>query len=266
MRLLPSSSSWSCSAKCLNCKRAERTGGAIRALLQLAPKTAHRVCDNDKEIDIPLEDAHVGDRLRVRPGERVPLDGVVESGANSIDQSMLTGESIPIQKAEGARVVGGSVNGSGAFVMRADKIGKDTLLAPIVALVAAAQRSQAPIQRLAGSGGRSFVPGVAAVAALAFVGWLDVGVLPPAVRLTPLVAAVTVTDHRMPLCARVWQRRCRSWSRSEEKPTGGCAGQKRPPALSEWKKVDTLVIDKTGTLTEGQAASHNRAPALRESY
>lgn len=141
----------------LELRARERTGGAIRALLKLAPKIAHRVGDDGKEIDMPLEESQVGNRRRVRLGERVPVDGIVETGASSVHESMLTGESMPVDKPVGARVVGGSVNGTGAFVMRAEKIGKDTLLAQIVAIVSAAQRSQAPIQRLADRVARWFV-------------------------------------------------------------------------------------------------------------
>src|ERR1700690_190226 len=156
----------------------EHTGAAIRALLELAPKLAHRVTDGGQEIDIPLEESRVGDRLRVRPGERVPVDGVLEAGASSVDESMLTGESMPVEKAVGARVVGGSVNGTGAFIMRADKIGRDTLLAQIVTLVSAAQRSRAPIQGLADRLAAWFVPAVIAVAVAAFAAWLAWGPAP----------------------------------------------------------------------------------------
>jgi Cu+-exporting ATPase len=226
----------------------ERTGGAIRALLKLAPKIAHRVTDDGNEIDIPLEDSHVGDRLRVRPGERIPVDGVVESGASSIDESMLTGESMPVEKAVGARVVGGSVNGTGAFVMQADKIGKDTLLAQIVALVSAAQRSQAPIQRLADQVASWFVPGVIAVATLAFIGWL---VWAPAPALAhALVAAVTVLIIACPCALGL----ATPMSIMVAVGRGAQEGVlvKNAAALERMEKVDTLVIDKTGTLTEGK--------------
>jgi len=226
----------------------ERTGGAIRALLKLAPKIAHRVTDDGKEIDIPLQDSHVGDRLRVRPGERVPVDGVVESGASSIDESMLTGESMPVEKVVGARVVGGSVNGTGAFVMHAEKIGKDTLLAQIVALVSAAQRSQAPIQRLADQVAGWFVPGVIAVAALAFVGWLVWGPTPAVAHA--LVAAVTVLIIACPCALGL----ATPMSIMVAVGRGAQEGVlvKSAAALERMEKVDTLVIDKTGTLTEGR--------------
>jgi Cu+-exporting ATPase len=226
----------------------ERTGGAIRALLKLAPKVAHRVTDDGKEIDIPLEDSHVGDRLRVRPGERVPVDGIVENGASSIDESMLTGESMPVNKAVGARVVGGSVNGTGAFVMRAEKIGKDTLLAQIVTLVSAAQRSQAPIQRLADQVAGWFVPGVIAVAALAFIGWLVWGPAPAVAHA--LVAAVTVLIIACPCALGL----ATPMSIMVAVGRGAQEGVlvKNAAALERMEKVDTLVIDKTGTLTEGR--------------
>ena len=226
----------------------ERTGGAIRALLKLAPKIAHRVTDDGKEIDISLEDSHVGDRLRVRPGERVPVDGVVERGASSIDESMLTGESMTVEKKVGARVVGGSVNGTGAFVMRAEKIGKDTLLAQIVALVSAAQRSQAPVQRLADQVAGWFVPGVIAVAALAFTGWLFWGPAPAVAHA--LVAAVTVLIIACPCALGL----ATPMSIMVAVGRGAQEGVlvKNAAALERMEKVDTLVIDKTGTLTEGR--------------
>ena len=226
----------------------ERTGGAIRALLKLAPNIAHRIADDGKEIDIPLEDSHVGDRLRVRPGERVPADGVVENGASRIDESMLTGESMPVKKAVGARVVGGSVNCSGAFVMRAEKIGKDTLLARIVAFVSAAQRSQAPIQRLADQAAAWFVPSVIAVAALAFIGWLLWGPAPTLAHA--LVAAVTVLIIACPCALGL----ATPMSIMVAVGRGAQEGVllKNAAALERLEKVDTLVIDKTGTLTEGR--------------
>jgi Cu+-exporting ATPase len=240
----------------------ERTGGAIRALLKLAPKIAHRVMDDGKELDIPLEESHVGDRLRVRPGERVPVDGTVESGASSVDESMLTGESIPVEKAVGARVVGGSVNGTGAFVMRADKIGKDTLLAQIVTLVLAAQRSQAPIQRLADQVASWFVPGVIAIATLAFIGWLVWGPSPAAAHA--LVAAVTVLIIACPCALGL----ATPMSIMVAVGRGAQEGVlvKNAAALERMEKVDTLVIDKTGTLTEGkpQVTAMHTSPGVME--
>ena len=169
---------------------AQRTSGAIRALLGLAPKTARRLAADGSEADVPLDDVRPGDRLRVRPGEKVPVDGVVLEGTSSVDESMVTGEPMPVEKGPGARVTGATLNGTGGFVMRAEKVGKETLLARIVQLVAEAQRSRAPIQRLADSVAAWFVPAVVAVAALAFVVWALVG---PEPRFAyALVAAVAV--------------------------------------------------------------------------
>jgi Cu+-exporting ATPase len=224
------------------------TGGAIRALLKLAPKIAHRVLADGKDIDVPLAATRVGDRLRVRPGECVPVDGIVEEGASSIDESLLTGESMPVAKAAGARVVGGSVNGTGAFVMRAERIGKDTLLAQIVTLVSAAQRSQAPIQRLADQVAGWFVPGVIAVAIGAFIGWLIWG--PPPAVAHALVAAVTVLIIACPCALGL------ATPMSIMVAVGRGAQQgvlvKNAAALEQLEKVDTLILDKTGTLTEGR--------------
>jgi P-type Cu+ transporter len=226
----------------------ERTGGAIRALLKLAPKIAHRVADDGAESDIALEDSRVGDRLRVRPGERVPVDGIVESGASSVDESMLTGESMPVEKIVGARVVGGSVNGTGAFVMRAEKVGRDTLLAQIVTLVSAAQRSQAPIQQLADQVAGWFVPAVIVVAIASFVAWLVWG--PPPALGHALVAAVTVLIIACPCALGL----ATPMSIMVAVGRGAQMGilVKNAAALERLEKVDTLVIDKTGTLTEGK--------------
>src|SRR5450631_4034234 len=226
----------------------ERTGGAIRALLKLAPKVAHRVTADGVESDVALEDTHVGDRLRVRPGERVPVDGVLESGASGVDESMLTGESMPVEKIVGARVVGGSINGTGAFVMRADKVGKDTLLAQIVTLVSAAQRSQAPIQRLADQVAAWFVPAVIAVAVAAFAAWLAWGPAPTLAHA--LVAAVTVLIIACPCALGL----ATPMSIMVAVGRGAQAGilVKNAAALERLEKVDTLVVDKTGTLTEGK--------------
>jgi len=226
----------------------ERTGGAIRALLKLTPKIAHRVADDGTESDIPLEDSRVGDRLRVRPGERVPVDGIVESGASSIDESMLTGESMPVEKIVASRVVGGSVNGTGAFVMRADRIGRDTLLAQIVTLVTTAQRSQAPIQRLADQVAGWFVPAVIVVAVVAFIAWLVWGPAPALAHA--MVAAVTVLIIACPCALGL----ATPMSIMVAVGRGAQAGilVKNATALERLEKVDTLVVDKTGTLTEGK--------------
>jgi Cu+-exporting ATPase len=232
----------------LELRARERTGGAIRALLELAPKIAHRVTDDGKEIDIPLEESQVGNRLRVRPGERVPVDGVLETGSTSIDESMLTGESMPVEKALGSRVVGGSVNGTGAFVMRAEKIGKDTLLAQIVSLVSAAQRSQAPIQRLADRVANWFVPGVIAIAVLAFTGWFIWGPAPAIAHA--LVAAVTVLIIACPCALGLATPMSIMVAVGRGAQEGVLIND--AAALERLEKVDILVIDKTGTLTEGK--------------
>jgi P-type Cu+ transporter len=226
----------------------ERTGGAIRALLKLAPKNAHRVSADGAESDIPLEDCRIGDRLRVRPGERVPVDGIVESGASSVDESMLTGESMPVEKIVAAHVIGGSVNGTGAFVMRAEKVGRDTLLSQIVTLVTAAQRSQAPIQRLADQVAAWFVPAVIVMAVVAFIAWLVWGPAPALAHA--LVAAVTVLIIACPCALGL----ATPMSIMVAVGRGAQMGilVKNAAALERLEKVDTLVVDKTGTLTEGK--------------
>jgi P-type Cu+ transporter len=232
----------------LELKARERTGGAIRGLLKMAPPIAHRVADDGAESDIPLEESRVGDRLRVRPGERVPVDGVVESGASNVDESMLTGESMPVEKSVGARVVGGSVNGTGAFVMRADKVGKDTLLAQIVSLVSSAQRSQAPVQRLADRVAGWFVPAVLVIAAVTFAAWFAWG--PAPVWSHALAASVTVLIIACPCALGL----ATPMSIMVAVGRGAQAGilVKNAAALERLQKVDTLVVDKTGTLTEGK--------------
>lgn len=225
-----------------------RTGDAIRSLLQLAPKIAHRIGDDGTELDLPLEDSRIGDRLRVRPGERVPLDGVVESGSSSVDESMLTGESLPVEKIIGSRVVGGSINGAGAFIMRADRIGKDTLLARIVALVSDAQRSQAPIQRLADRIAAWFVPAVIAIAGAAGIAWLVWGPAPALAHA--LVAAISVMIIACPCALGL----ATPMSIMVAVGRGAQAGIliKHAAALERLDHVDTLVVDKTGTLTLGK--------------
>ncbi len=232
----------------LELKARERTGGAIRSLLGMAPRIAHRVADDGEESDILLEHSRIGDRLRVRPGERVPVDGVVESGASSVDESMLTGESMPVEKTVGSRVVGGSVNGTGAFVMRAEKVGKDTLLAQIVALVCAAQRSQAPVQRLADRVAGWFVPAVIAVAVATLAAWLAWG--PAPVLSHALIASVTVLIIACPCALGL----ATPMSVMVAVGRGAQSGilVKTAAALERLEKVDTLIVDKTGTLTEGK--------------
>jgi Cu+-exporting ATPase len=226
----------------------ERTGGAIRALLDLAPKTARRVRADGTDEDIPLEQVAVGDRLRVRPGDKVPIDGAIVEGRSAVDESMVTGESMPVAKAVADRVIGGTVNQSGSFVMRADKIGRDMMLAQIVQMVAEAQRSRAPIQRLADQVSGWFVPLVIAIALLALAAWAALG---PEPRFTyGLVAAVSVLIIACPCALGL----ATPMSIMVGVGRGAQSGVlvKNADALERFEKVDTLVIDKTGTLTEGK--------------
>jgi Cu+-exporting ATPase len=232
----------------LELRARERTSGAIKALLGLAPKTARRLSADGSEADVPLEDVRPGDRLRVRPGEKVPVDGVVLEGTTSVDESMITGEPVPVEKRPEARVTGSTLNGTGGFVMRAEKVGEETLLARIVQLVAEAQRSRAPIQRLADSVAAWFVPAVVAVAALAFVAWALVG---PEPRFAyALVAAVSVLIIACPCALGL----ATPMSIMVGVGRGASAGVlvKNAEALEALARVDTLVVDKTGTLTEGR--------------
>lgn len=224
-----------------------QTSGAIRALLGLAPKTARRITDHGDE-DIDIDAIKVGDRLRVRPGEKVPVDGVVIEGSAVIDESMVTGESMPVTKAEGASVIGGTVNQSGGLVMRAEKVGRDTMLSRIVDMVAKAQRSRAPIQRLADRVAGWFVPAVIAAAVLAFIAWSVFG---PEPRLTfALVAAVTVLIIACPCALGL----ATPMSIMVGVGRGAHSGIliRDAQALERMEAIDTLVIDKTGTLTEGK--------------
>jgi Cu+-exporting ATPase len=225
-----------------------RTGSAIRALLDLAPKTARRLADDGTESDVPLEHVRPGDRLRVRPGEKVPVDGVVIEGVSAVDESMVTGEPLPVEKQTGQRVTGGTVNGTGSFVMRAERVGRDTLLARIVQLVGEAQRSRAPIQRLADSVSGYFVPGVIAAALVTFVAWLAFG---PEPRLAhALVNAVAVLIIACPCALGL------ATPMSIMVGTGRGAQEgvlfRNAEALETLERVDTVVVDKTGTLTEGK--------------
>jgi Cu+-exporting ATPase len=225
-----------------------RTGGAIRRLLALAPMSARRLEADGREADVPLDAVRAGDRLRVRPGERVPVDGVVLEGTSSVDESMISGEPTPVEKAAGARVTGATLNGVGGFVMRAEKVGRDTLLARIVQLVAEAQRSRAPIQRLADRVAAWFVPAVVAAAALAFAAWATLG---PQPRLAhALVAAVSVLIIACPCALGL----ATPMSVMVGVGRGAAAGVllKDAAALEALARVDTLVLDKTGTLTEGR--------------
>ncbi|MCX8996978.1 heavy metal translocating P-type ATPase [Rhizobiaceae bacterium BDR2-2] len=234
----------------LELRARERTSGAIRALLDLAPKTARRIGGNGAEDDIAVDDVRIGDRLRVRPGETVPVDATVEEGRSSLDESMITGESMPVTRAAGDRVVGGTLNQTGALVIRADKIGKDTMLARIVQMVADAQRSRAPIQRLADQVSGWFVPAVVLVALLAFAAW---GLWGPEPRLAHgLVAAVSVLIIACP-CA-LGLATPMSIMVGIGKGAGAGVLIKNAEALERMEKVDTLVVDKTGTLTAGRPA------------
>ncbi len=232
----------------LELRARSQTGSALRALLGLAPKTARRLGPDGTEADVPIESIQVGDRLRVRPGEKVPVDGVVEEGSSAVDESMVSGEPIPVEKQPGARVVGGTVNGTGSLVIRADKVGRDTLLARIVQMVSDAQRSRAPIQRLADVVSGWFVPAVIAVAVVAFVVWMLVG---PEPRLAhALVAAVSVLIIACPCALGL----ATPMSIMVGTGRGAQAGVliRNAEALELLEKVDTLVVDKTGTLTEGK--------------
>ncbi len=232
----------------LELKARAQTGGAIRALLNLAPKQARRIEAGDVERDVPLEAVAAGDRLRVRPGESVPVDGEVLEGKSAVDESMVTGESMPVSKAPGAKVIGGTMNGSGGFVMRAEKVGRDTMLAKIVQMVAEAQRSRAPIQRLADRVAGWFVPLVIAVAVAAFAAWSIFG---PEPRFTfGLVAAVSVLIIACPCALGL----ATPMAIMVGVGRGAKAGVliKNAEALERFERVDTIVVDKTGTLTEGK--------------
>ena len=234
-----------------------QTSGAIKSLLGLAPKTARRLNDNGEEEDVPLDQIQVGDRLRVRPGEKVPVDGTVLDGSTTIDESMVTGEPVPVEKTKDDSVTGGTVNGKGGFVMRAERVGSDTLLAQIVRMVSEAQRSRAPIQRLADVVASYFVPAVVAAAVLAFVVWMLVG---PEPRLAhALVSAVSVLIIACPCALGL------ATPMSIMVGTGRGASEgvlvKNAESLEIFEKVDTLVVDKTGTLTEGKPRLVSVEPA-----
>jgi P-type Cu+ transporter len=226
----------------------EQTSGAIRALLDLAPKTARRVKANGNDEEVSLDVIAVGDRLRVRPGEKVPVDGVLVDGRSSLDESMVTGESMPVSKEAGAKVIGGTLNQTGAFIMNAEKVGRDTMLSQIVQMVATAQRSRAPIQRLADQVAGWFVPAVIAVAIIAFAAWAMFG---PEPRLAyGLVAGVTVLIIACPCALGL----ATPMSIMVGVGRGAQAGVliKNAEALERMERVNTLVVDKTGTLTEGK--------------
>ena len=245
----------------LELKARERTSGAIRALLGLAPKTARRITDRGDE-DVAIDAIAVGDLLRVRPGEKIPVDGHVAEGSSFVDESMVTGEPMPVQKAEGARVIGGTVNQGGALVLQAEQVGRDTMLARIVDMVARAQRSRAPIQRLADRVAGWFVPTVIAAALVAFAAWMSFG---PEPRLTfALIAAVTVLIIACPCALGL----ATPMSIMVGVGRGARAGIliRDAEALEAFERIDTIVIDKTGTLTEGKpkVASIVTAPGIDE--
>jgi len=241
----------------LELRARERTGGALRALLDLAPQRARRLTADGGEEDVPLDRVHVGDRLRVRPGDKVPVDGVVLEGGSAVDESMVTGESMPVKKAPGDKVIGATVNGTGGFVMRAERVGAETMLAQIVQMVAEAQRSRAPIQRLADKVSGYFVPAVVAIAVAAFGAWALWGPAPAIAHA--LVAAVAVLIIACPCALGL----ATPMSIQVGVGRGAQAGVliKNAEALERFEKVDTLVIDKTGTLTEGKPRVVAVAPA-----
>jgi len=248
-------------------KARSRTGAAIRGLISLAPKTARLLREDGTEKDIPLERLQIGDRLRIRPGEKVPVDGVVLEGTSAIDESMVTGEPVPVEKTVGERLIGATVNGTGGLVMRAERVGSDTLLAQIVRMVSEAQRSRAPIQRLADAVSGYFVPAVVVVSVLTFVAWGAVG---PEPRLAhAIVNAVAVLIIACPCALGL----ATPMSIMVGTGRGATAGVliKNAEALEVLEGIDTLVVDKTGTLTEGRPklvsvyalAGHSEEEVLR---
>ncbi|MGQ0760842.1 MAG: heavy metal translocating P-type ATPase [Acidobacteriota bacterium] len=241
----------------LELKARGRTGAAIRALLALAPKTARRVRADDAEEDVPLDQVRAGDLLRVRPGEKVPTDGIVVEGASSVDESMVTGESIPVEKGAGESVIGGTVNTTGSFIMRAERVGAETMLARIVQMVAEAQRSRAPIQKLADRVAGVFVPAVIVVAIVTFLVWALFG---PEPRLAHgLINAVAVLIIACP-CALGLATPMSIMVAMGKGATGGVLF-KNAEAIEMLRKIDTLVVDKTGTLTEGKPKLVSITPA-----
>ncbi len=241
----------------LELRAREQTSGAIKALLDLTPKTAHRLAANGTEEDVTLDLVQIGDRLRVRPGEKVPVDGIVEDGRSSLDEALVTGESMPVTKTAGDTVIGGTLNQTGSLVVRADKVGRDTMLARIVQMVAEAQRSRAPIQRMADRVAAWFVPAVIAVAVVAAIIWGTVG---PEPRLAhALIVAVAVLIIACPCALGL------ATPVSIMVGVGRGAGLgvliKNAEALELMEKVDTLVVDKTGTLTEGRPSVTHVVPS-----
>ncbi len=232
----------------LELRARERTGGAIRALLDLAPKTALRVAEDGSEKEIQLDDVQVGDKLRVRPGESIPVDGVVVDGHSSVDESMLTGEPVPVEKTPSDMVTGGTLNRTGSFIMKAERVGAETMLSQIVNMVAEAQRSRAPIQKLADVVAGYFVPAVISVAVIAFIVWSIWG--PPPAMAYAFITAVSVLIIACPCALGL----ATPMSIMVATGRGAQAGVliKNAEALERFAKVDTLIVDKTGTLTLGE--------------
>ncbi len=237
----------------LELRARSRTSKAIRALLELAPATARRVADDQSEQDIPLDQVRVGDRLRVRPGDKIPVDGQIEEGRSSIDESMMTGEAVPIEKEAGSGITGGTVNGTGTFVMTAQRVGRDTVLAQIVRMVSEAQRSRAPIQRLADVVASYFVPAVVMMAVATFIAWALVG--PDPKMAFALVNAIAVLIIACP-CALGLATPMSIMVGTGRGATDGVL-IKNAEVLEILEKVDTLLVDKTGTLTEGKPRVEN---------
>jgi len=232
----------------LELRARERTGGAIKALLNLAPKVARRITANEADEEVPLSSVQVGNRLRVRPGDSIPVDGTVLEGQGGVDESMVTGESLPVAKQPGAKLIGGTINGTGGLVMRAERVGADMMLTRIVHMVAEAQRSRAPIQRLADRVSAWFVPAVILVAAVTLVAWMIWG--PSPAFSYALVAAVSVVIIACPCALGL----ATPMSIMVGIGKGATAGVliRNAEALEHMEKIDTLVVDKTGTLTEGR--------------
>lgn len=241
----------------LELRAREKTSGAIKALLDLAPATARKLDEDGGETDLPLDQIQVGDRLRVRPGEKVPLDGEVLEGRSNVDESLVTGESLPVSKAAGDQVIGGSINQQGGFIMRADKVGHDTMLSQIVQMVASAQRSRAPIQGLADKVSGWFVPAVIIIAIIAFIVWSLVGPTPP--MAYGLIVGVSVLIIACPCALGL----ATPMSIMVGVGRGAQSGVliRDAEALERMEKVDTVVVDKTGTLTEGKPKVTKLVPA-----
>ena len=229
-------------------KAREKTGSAVRALLSLAPKTGHRIDDQGNEVDVPLEDVQVGDRLRIRPGETVPVDGTVLEGRSTVDEAMLTGEPLPVERGQGDLVNGGTLNGTGSLIMRADRVGAETMLARIVQMVAEAQRSKAPIQSLADRVAGYVVPAVLVIAAMTFIVWALIG--PSPAMAHALIAAVSVLMIACPCALGLATPMSIMVGVGRGAENGILI--KNAEALERLAAVDTLVLDKTGTLTEGR--------------